>query len=429
MRTSFTHRVIKILAIFCIFSQCAKKSTGPDEIELVRIEISPATVTLYPGQSKQFHCTAIYSDENSENVTEGINWSTSPGTSGQIDAAGLFTAKDQAGNETVTAVYQDKQAQAFAEIQALPAGVPTASFIITPATGTIDTVFIFDASACSDHEDPVADLQVKWDWEGDGSWDTEYRTDKTAVHQYFMPGTYTVRLEVRDTSGLTFTTEQTLTVLPSSEEIPPVTDIDGNVYQTLRIGGQVWTAENLKVTHFRNGEPIQNVTDSTEWNGLTTGAFCAYQNDETLAEVYGYLYNGYAVNDTRNIAPEGWHVPSDDDWKELEIFLGMAHNKADSTGWRGELEGGRLKEEGTAHWDPPNEEAYDDLGFTALPGGYRASDGIFYGLRRNTNLWTSTEAANNRQWNRTLNTYLTQICRRYYDRGNGFSVRLMKDKQ
>ncbi|MFC1512237.1 FISUMP domain-containing protein [Candidatus Latescibacterota bacterium] len=427
MCSSFTHRVIKILAIVCIFSQCAKKPTGPDQVELVRIEILPATVSLYPGQSKRFQCTVFYSDENFENVAEGINWSTSPGTSGQINAMGLFTATEQTGTETITAIYQDKEALAVAEIQSLPSGVPTASFTITPVTGSIDTVFTFDASACSDNEDPVTDLQVKWDWEGDGIWDTEYSTDKIVTHRYIVPGTYTVRLEVKDTSGLTFTTEQTLAVLPSSEETGTLTDVDGNVYQTVRIGNQVWMAENLKVTHFRNGDPIQNVTDSTEWTGLTTSAYCAYNNDETLVEVYGYLYNAFAVNDTQNIAPEGWHVPSDDEWKELEIFLGMTHDQADTSGWRGELEGAKLKEEGTAHWNPPNEEAYDNFGFTALPGGYRTSNDGFYGMGDNTNLWTSTEAINNRQWNRALNTNLTTINRRFFDKRNGFSVRLIKD--
>jgi len=427
MRNSFTQRFIIILAIGCIFSQCDKKSTEPDQVELVRIEIFPATVSLYPGQSKQFQCTAYYSDDSFENIVEGINWSTSPGTSGQINAMGLFTATEQIGNETITAIYQDKQASAAVEIQPLPAGVPTATFTITPATGSIDTVFTFDASACSDNEDPVGNLQVTWDWEGDGSWDTGYSTEKIATYQYNMPGTYAVKLRVMDTSGLTYTTEKTLTVLPGSEEAVPVTDIDGNVYQTIRIGLQIWTAENLRVTHFRNGNPINNVTDGTEWNGLTTSAYCAYNNDETVVEVYGFLYNAYAVNDTQNIAPEGWHVPSDDEWKEMEIFLGMAHDQADSIGWRGELEGARLKEEGNAHWNPPNEEAYDDFGFTALPGGYRGPNGVFYGMGDNTYLWTSTENINGQQWNRGLNKVFSTINRRFYNKKNGFSVRLIKD--
>ena len=427
MRTSFIHRVINIFAIVCIFIQCAKNSTGPGQVELVRIEISPVTITLYTGQSKQFHCTAYYSDDNVENVTEGIIWSTSPGVAGQMNEMGLFTATDQIGSETITAIYQDKHATAVAEIQSLPSGVPTASFTITPSTGSIDTIFTFDASACSDNEDPVTDLLVKWDWEGDGSWDTDYSTVKIVIHQYNLPGTYTVKLEVKDTSGLTFTTEQTLIVLPGSEETGTLTDIDGNIYQTVRIGNQVWMAENLKVTHFRNGDPISNVTSSADWTGSTTSAYCAYNNDENLVEIYGYLYNAFAVNDTQNIAPEGWHVPSDDEWKELEIFIGMAHNQADSMGWRGELEGAKLKEKGTSHWNPPNEEASDAFGFTALPGGFRASNGGFNGMGNNTNLWTSTEAANNRQWNRALNTNLPKISRRSFDKRNGFSVRLIKD--
>ena len=293
--------------------------------------------------------------------------------------------------------------------------------------GTIDTIFTFDASACSDNEDSVDDLQVTWDWEGDGSWDTEYSTVKIVNHRYNMPGTFLVSLRVKDTSELTYTTDQTLTVLPSNEELVPITDIDGNTYRIVRIGGQVWTAENLKVTHFRNGNPIQNVSDNTAWSELTTGAFFAYNNDESLADVYGYLYNAYAVDDSQNIAPEGWHVSSDDDWKNLELFLGMAHNQVDSVRWRGELEGARLKEKGNAHWLPPNDPAYDDQGFTALPGGYRAADAGFYGIGANTNIWTLSEAPNGRQWNRALNTNLPKISRRLFDKKNGFSVRLVRD--
>ena len=122
MRT--LHRFIIILMIGCIFIQCDKTSTEPDQAELVRIEILPKTVTLYTGQNKQFLCTACYSDENTENVGQGINWSTSPGTFGQINAAGLFTASEQIGNETITAIYQGKQAQAVVTVQTLPTGVP-----------------------------------------------------------------------------------------------------------------------------------------------------------------------------------------------------------------------------------------------------------------------------------------------------------------
>lgn len=97
-------------------------------------------------------------------------------------------------------------------------------------------------------------------------------------------------------------------------ETGKVTDIDGNTYKTVKIGNQWWIAENLKVTHYRNGDAIPEVTDNEQWKNLNSGAYCAYDNNESNAAVYGYLYNWYAMNDSRNIAPEGWYVPSDEEW-------------------------------------------------------------------------------------------------------------------
>ena len=152
-----------------------------------------------------------------------------------------------------------------------------------------------------------------------------------------------------------------------------VTDIDGNTYKTVKIGNQIWMAENLKVTHYRNGDIIPNVTNNFEWAYLSTGAWCVHDNDGSYANTYGYLYNWYAVNDIRNIAPEGWHVPTDEEWKELEMYLGMSQTEADDTGYRGTNEGGKLKEAGTTHWETPNTGATNETGFSALPGGCRSN--------------------------------------------------------
>lgn len=113
----------------------------------------------------------------------------------------------------------------------------------------------------------------------------------------------------------------------------PVTDIDGNVYQTVKIGNQVWMAENLKVTHYRNGESIANVTDSTMWVGLSTGALCEYNNNHSNGENFGKLYNFYAVSDIRGLAPKGWHVASDLDWKLLRINLKKSEIENDGETW------------------------------------------------------------------------------------------------
>ncbi len=125
-----------------------------------------------------------------------------------------------------------------------------------------------------------------------------------------------------------------------------VTDIDGNVYQTIQIGNQVWMAENLKVTHYRDGTSIQYVqnelTEPDVWETLTTGAYCYYDDSQSNQTTYGNLYNWYAVADSRNIAPEGWHVPTDAEWKELEMALGMSQSEADDAGYRGTNEGSKL---------------------------------------------------------------------------------------
>jgi uncharacterized protein (TIGR02145 family) len=141
-----------------------------------------------------------------------------------------------------------------------------------------------------------------------------------------------------------------------------VTDIDGNLYNTVVIGTQVWMKENLKVTHYRNGDSIPNVTSDSEWKNLTTGAYCNYLNSVNIANTYGRLYNWYAVNDSRNIAPTGWHIPSESEWMHLINYLG---------GYK--VAGNKLKEAGSTHWhcNTNNAEATNESGFTALPGGFR----------------------------------------------------------
>jgi len=206
-----------------------------------------------------------------------------------------------------------------------------------------------------------------------------------------------------------------------------VTDIDGNVYQTVTIGTQLWMAENLKVIHYRNGDAIPNVTDATEWEILSTGAYCNYNNNSSNADTYGQLYNWYAVNDSRNIAPEGWHVPSDAEWKELEMYLGMSQSEADAEGLRGTDEGGKLKETGTTHWISPNTGATNESGFSALPGGYRNHDGYFSIVGSYAYFWSSTEYLSYFAWSRLLYYYYSVVNRISNDKECGFSVRCLRD--
>ena len=159
-----------------------------------------------------------------------------------------------------------------------------------------------------------------------------------------------------------------------------VIDVNGNAYHTVKIGSQTWMVENLKVTKYRNGDPIQNVIDNVQWSKLKTGAFCYYNNDESNKTVYGAIYNWYAVSDKRNIAPSGWHIPSEVEWETLINYLG---------GW--EVAGGKLKEQGLQHWKAPNTKADNISGFKGLPGGSRFwDDGSFQAFGTVGNYWSST---------------------------------------
>ena len=143
---------------------------------------------------------------------------------------------------------------------------------------------------------------------------------------------------------------------------------------------QVWTTKNLDVDHYRNGDKIPQVTDPTEWENLTTGAWCYFNNDPLMGQIYGKLYNGYAVKDSRGLAPKGWHVPNVDEWNTFIAYAGGM-----------EYAGGKLKEKGSLHWQYPNVEATDKYSFAALPGGVRRYDGTFANVNKCCCMWTSTE--------------------------------------
>jgi uncharacterized protein (TIGR02145 family) len=201
----------------------------------------------------------------------------------------------------------------------------------------------------------------------------------------------------------------------NDNEIGTVTDIDGNVYHTVTIGSQEWMAENLKVTHYRNGDTIPNVTDALAWDALSTGAYCEYENSVDSATIYGRLYNWYAANDSRIIAPDGWHIPSLTEWTTLQNYLG-----SDA--------GSKMKEIGTAHWISPNTGATNESGFNGLPAGGRGYQGAFIGLHRYTWFCSSTESDSDHVWLSNLNhldTYLNLVSHPL--KTGGYSIRCVKD--
>lgn len=193
-----------------------------------------------------------------------------------------------------------------------------------------------------------------------------------------------------------------------------VTDIDGNVYHTVKIGTQTWMVENLKVTKYNDGSSIPNVTDNKAWNNITTPGYCWYNNDVVNKNIYGALYNWNAVN-TGKLCPLGWHVPSKTEWDKFDT------DNADV----------QLKEIGTVHWKGPN-DATNETGFTALPGGERDLNGVFWYLGESGSWWSTTEMnplGYDAIFSEILNYDQHGLGNGYPEKlGNrGFSVRCIKD--
>jgi hypothetical protein len=180
---------------------------------------------------------------------------------------------------------------------------------------------------------------------------------------------------------------------------------------------QEWTNQNLSVTRYRNGDIIPQVTDDTQWGNLTTGAWCWYNNDSaTYASTYGRLYNWYAVNDARGLAPQGYHVPSDAEWTFLETILGGSS-----------IAGGKMKEAGFTHWFSPNEGATNSSGFAGLPGGYRDNGGTFHSLGAFGGWWSSTEYNTTNARYHGLGSFTSSSYSFNDTKSSGYSVRCVKD--
>jgi len=191
--------------------------------------------------------------------------------------------------------------------------------------------------------------------------------------------------------------------------------IDENCIPSVTICNQVWMLKNLDVDKYRDGTPIPEVEDRSAWAGLSTGAWCYYENNSANGTTYGKLYNWYAVNDPRGLAPAGWHVPSHAEWITLSNCLG------------GDLVGGAMREEGTAHWSSPNTGATNSSGFTGLPGGVRNYAGSFYNKGNVGFWWANSDFYSTETWGRYLYVASPDLIWYLGDKRSGFSVRCVKE--
>ena len=239
---------------------------------------------------------------------------------------------------------------------------------------------------------------------------------------YYKRATKTVKINVlpslKPTNGLTTAAFNT------TKTYGTMTDQDGNVYKTITIGTQTWMAENLRTTKFRDGTYMPNIAYGLWYLG-ENNAYCSYNNntDPVAIATYGRLYNWHTVNSSRNIAPTGWHVPSDAEWTTLITYLGGES-----------VAGGKMKEPGTMHWLTPNTGATNESGFTGLPTGKRDSGGsepepFFNFMGACSYYWSSTEPGPNY----AVGDYCRLSCdnatlyRYNNSKAEGFAVRLVKD--
>jgi uncharacterized protein (TIGR02145 family) len=258
---------------------------------------------------------------------------------------------------------------------------------------------------------------------------TSMITGLTASTRYYVRAYATNRIGTAYGNQVTFFSSS----LPSVRcpGTPTVTDIDGNIYNTVQIGSQCWTQSNLKVNKYRNGDSISTGLTNTAWQNTTSGAYAIYNNNPVNDALYGKLYNHYAVTDNRGLCPTGWHVPSDGEWNILVKYLDPNADTVCGGCWQSSIAGGALKNTAMqptpGGWASPNTGVTNSSGFTALPGGRRDNSGSFSFMSSIGYWWSSSVSSGSFDWHRSLYSDYSSIIRDNYLRVSGFSVRCCRD--
>jgi len=239
-------------------------------------------------------------------------------------------------------------------------------------------------------------------------------TFSSSINGLTLGTTYYVRAYATNSAGTSYGNAVTFKTLVAAT---PITDNDGNTYNTVNIGTQTWMAENLRTTKYStNGESISNVKVDSLWKKAAFGAYCDYNNDAGNAQKYGKLYNWNAVNELKKIAPVGWHIPTAAEWETLISYSG-GENSA----------GAKLKQPGTANWTQASTGVTNENGFTALPGGSRDDAGAFASVGKTGYWWSTTENNSTTAYLRKMNSDDNSVQNDYKSKAYGFSVRCVKD--
>jgi uncharacterized protein (TIGR02145 family) len=253
-----------------------------------------------------------------------------------------------------------------------------------------------------------------------------------------LPGTtYYVKAFATTSSNSYYGDEKSFTTPDNMKQ--PVIDIDNNIYYPVNIGDQTWLNLNVRTSHYPDGSVIERIDDQLVWFNMPwyNKVYCWYENYASLAAEYGNLYtwpaamNLYSRDNIptgkiQGICPDGWHLPDDEEWKQLEMYLGMSREEVDLENWRGTDEGGKMKYEGTQSWNIPNTLATGESGFRALPAGIRNGAGYFENMGTSTRFWSSS-IRGDYAWIRQLDFNSSRIYRGTIGVYEGNSVRCIKD--
>ncbi|TRW96441.1 fibrobacter succinogenes major paralogous domain-containing protein [Flavobacterium gawalongense] len=425
-----------LLTIIIAFSCSSENSPSTENTPTLPI-ISTLTVTK-SGTTTASSGGNISSDGGENITSRGVVWNTSQNptivNSKTIDGIGIgnfnsaitgllanttYYFRAYATNSVGTA-YGNEITYITSAISTLPTLTTSSISNITASTaisgGNITSdggsTIINRGIAWSINQNPIVTNSKTINGNGVGVFSSSI-TNLTANTTYYIRAYATNSIGTAYGSQVSFTTT-------SNSIATTVTDIDGNIYPTILICSQLWMKKNLNVSKYRNGDLIPQVQDATQWNNLTTGAWCYYANQTANGTVYGKLYNWYAVNDSRGLAPAGWHIPSNNEWVTLENCLG---------GWASA--GFKMKEIGTAHWQPTNDGATNSSDFTGIPGGLRISNPgtVDFSQINYEGFWWSTSESSDYYGKtcRILNSDVGYLGTSAVDLIQGLSVRCLKD--
>ena len=421
------HRAFHLLLITVILitaNSCIEDPTLPV------VKTDPATEISI----NSAHLSGAVTDDGGAEITaRGFCWGkeADPTIDDELVPAGVGTGKFSATFENLEP-NTHYNVRAFAENSVGIAYGNNVEFVTNMAPPAVTTAAISDIAAVTatcggtvtyDGGAPITARGVCWSTEPQPDINDPHTTESggagsftSSITNLSPANVYYVRAYVSNQSWTVYGDQKTFRT--------KLTDVEGNLYNTILIGTKLWMAENLRTTRLNDNTLIPEITGNTEWVGTSSPTYCWYDNNASFKTTYGALYNWFSVN-TGNLCPTGWHVPTDQEFSSLEITLGMASDQSEIWGWRGTDHGLRMKN--TTGWDN-NGNGSNSSGFSALPGGYRyGADGQFFLQTIITYWWTSSEHDADRGWYRRLDSSSEQVYRASTSKKGGKYIRCVKD--